>query len=550
MIDCGNGVKLERNVRCTLRDGISLASDHYYPSKKGPHPTLLVRQPYGKDIATTVVYAHPVWFARQGYNVVIQDVRGRGESEGNFYPFLNEAHDGFDTIEWLTSRPECDGQVGMYGFSYQGATQWLAAAEKPAALKVIAPAQTCIDLFRGWFYMNGALRLASTVGWGQQMLREDARRRQLRSVSQALEKVWTNLQPEITQAPILGNRLFQSEGLPSYLFDWIENNQPGDFWEKMDVSKKIDSINIPALHLSGWQDTYLNGSILGFDAFISRPNHHLLAGPWMHIPWGRKVGDQDYGEAAALDTDAILLKWFNHWLKGSGDFANAPRIRHFVLGKNQWHSASNWGDNCKGAPFFLASNGHANSSKGDGRLTTSESNLDQAPDFFVYDPEVPVSSSTQGDQSAIAQGNNVLCYISTPLSEPLQILGRPRLRLYASSSGAQTDFVSKLVAVAPNNRATFISIGIARSQHIFPSAYTSGKIHLWDFEMEATSFFLAAGSQLRLEISSSAFPLFDRNPGSDIHPAHADPWTWKRSTQTIFHDRDHASQVILPLAAS
>jgi len=550
MIDCGNGVKLERNVRCTLRDGVTLASDHYHPASPGPHPTLLVRQPYGKDIASTVVYAHPVWFARQGYNVVIQDVRGRGESEGDFYPFQHEGRDGFDTIQWLASRPESDGQVGMYGFSYQGATQWLAAAEKPPALKVIAPAQTCIDLFRGWFYMNGALRQATTIGWGQQMLREDARRRKLRAVSKSLEKAWSNLQPEIVQAPLLGGRLFESECLPTYLHDWLEQNQPGFFWEKMDVSTRIDAIDIPALHVSGWQDSYLNGSIAGFNAFSSRNNHHLLAGPWMHIPWGRKVGDQDYGESAALDTDAILLKWFDHWLKGSGDFDDAPPIRHFVLGKNEWQSAKTWGSNLTGTTFFLTSDGRANSSKGDGHLLTEIPDHSPPRDIFIHDPEVPVPSSTQGDQSSIAQGNNVLCYITTPLATPVQILGRPRLRLYASSSAAQTDFVGKLVAVSPNNRSTYISIGIARSQHLFSSSYAAETVYFWDFELEATSFYISEGHRLRLEISSSAFPLFDRNPGSDIPPALADSWTWCRSTQTILHDAAHPSSIVLPLAES
>ena len=175
-VDCGGGVTLERGVDCRMSDGILLRSDHYYAAGDGPHPTLLMRQPYGRDIASTVVYAHPIWFARHGYNVVIQDVRGRGGSEGAFYPFRHEGKDGAETIAWLRSRPECNGRIGMYGFSYQGATQLLAAAEQPRGLECIAPAMTACDLYRGWFYHNGALRLASSLGWGLQMLKEDARR--------------------------------------------------------------------------------------------------------------------------------------------------------------------------------------------------------------------------------------------------------------------------------------------------------------------------------------------------------------------------------------
>src|SRR3974390_619562 len=167
-IDCGNGVRLERGVRCRLSDGVSLVSDPYYSSDGLPQPTLLLRQPYGRDIASTVVYAHPVWFARHGYNVVIQDVRGRGESEGTFYPFRHEALDGVETIAWLRTRPECNGKVGMYGFSYQGATQLLAAAQQPEGLVCIAPGMTACDLYNGWFYHHGALRLAASLGWGLQ----------------------------------------------------------------------------------------------------------------------------------------------------------------------------------------------------------------------------------------------------------------------------------------------------------------------------------------------------------------------------------------------
>ena len=183
LVDCGNGVRLERAVACTLSDGAVLVSDHYYPAGQGPWPTLLMRQPYGRDIASTVVYAHPVWFARQGYHVAIQDVRGRGGSRGDFYPFRHEARDGAETIAWLRVHPACNGRIGMYGFSYQGATQLLAAAEQPEGLQCIAPHMTATDLYHGWFYHHGALRLSSTLGWGIQMLREDARRKGLREAS-------------------------------------------------------------------------------------------------------------------------------------------------------------------------------------------------------------------------------------------------------------------------------------------------------------------------------------------------------------------------------
>src|SRR5260221_8834428 len=186
LVVCGKGVRLERGFRWRMSDGVELFSDHYYPPGQDPHPTRLMRQPYGRAIASTVVYAHPVWLARHGYNVVIQYVRGRGDSGGEFYPFRSEGRDGLETISWLRTRSESNGRVGMYGFSYQGMTQLLAAAEQPEGLQCIAPGMTACDLYHGWFYHQGALRLASTLGLGLQLLKADARRKRLREASDKL----------------------------------------------------------------------------------------------------------------------------------------------------------------------------------------------------------------------------------------------------------------------------------------------------------------------------------------------------------------------------
>src|SRR5580704_14523728 len=210
MIDCGSGVRLERAVRCTMSDGVILVSDHYYPPEPGPQPTLLMRQPYGRDIASTVVYAHPVWFASRGYNVVIQDVRGRGDSEGEFYPFRNEGRDGVETIVWLRTRAESNGRIGMYGFSYQGMTQLLAAAQQPEGLVCIAPGMTAHDLYQGWFYHQGALRLASSLTWGMQLLKEHTRRLKLREASDRLEAAWANLAAQNSVLPFRAHPAIQS----------------------------------------------------------------------------------------------------------------------------------------------------------------------------------------------------------------------------------------------------------------------------------------------------------------------------------------------------
>lgn len=561
-VDCGNGVRLERGVRCRMSDGVHLVSDHYHPPQSGPQATLLMRQPYGRDIASTVVYAHPIWFARHGYNVVIQDVRGCGNSEGEFYPFRHEGHDGAETIAWLRTRGDCNGRIGMYGFSYQGATQLLVAAEQPEGLVCISPGMTAFDLYHGWFYRQGALRLATTLGWGLQMLKADTRRKKLREASDRLERAWASLSSQTSFLPIREHPALHGEGVPTYVLDWLDHPEPGEYWESLDVSKTLERISVPALHISGWYDIFVEGSIQGFVELskragteTARKNQYLIAGPWQHIPWGDRIGATDFGSEALLNTDAILLRWFNHWLKDSGEFASEPKIRHFVLGENSWKHA----EACPASanfPVFLHSRGKANSRKGDGTLTSAKPQSDEPTDVFVYDPEVPVSApggskSLPGafDQATIELGNNVLVYTTEALAEPLRVFGTPRVVLFCTTSSAHSDFTAKLVRVRPNGGAEFICIGIARSSSLFAGKnYIADKIHRWEFDLAPTSCYFGVGDRVRLEIASSAFPLYDRNPETNVPSCRATSWDWQRSTQIVYHDADHPSALYLPSA--
>jgi putative CocE/NonD family hydrolase len=561
LVDCGSGVRLERGLECRLADGTALVSDHYYPMGGGPWPTLLMRQPYGRDIASTVVYAHPVEFARHGYHVAIQDVRGRGGSEGTFYPFRHEGRDGAETVAWLREHPACNGRIGMYGFSYQGASQLLAAAEQPEGLQCIAPHMTAADLYHGWFYHQGALRLSSSLGWGVQMLREDVRRLGLRDASDRLESAWSNIRAQAAHVPYGQHPAIAGPASPGYVRDWFDHREPGEYWTSMDISTRLDRIRIPALHVAGWYDTYLEGSIAGFLALSShagtkfaRDNQYLIAGPWAHIPWGDRVGDSNLGEAANLNTDEILLRWFDHWLKDSSAFSGEPRIRHFALGPNEWRNAAEW-PSTAAFPLYLRSNGNANARKGDGSLLLNPPIEDEPRDVFVYDPEVPVMAaggpqalSGPFDQSALEMGNNVLVYTSEPVLRETEVFGHSHVRLYAATSAAHADFTAKLVRVTTGGRAEFLSIGIARSSWLFGDAdYAADRIHAWEFTLEPVSFVLAPGERLRLEIASSAFPLYDRNPSTAIPPQDADNWNWARSTQQVLHSADYPSAIYLPL---
>ncbi len=557
-IDYGGGVTLERGVRFQLADGATLVSDHYYPPQPGPHPTLLMRQPYGRDIASTVVYAHPAWFARHGYNVVIQDVRGRGGSNGIFYPFRYERRDGAETIAWLRTRPECNGRIGMYGFSYQGATQLLAAAEQPEGLACIAPAMTAADLYRGWFYHHGALRLASALGWGLQMLKEDARRLGLTEASTRIEAAWANVRMQANHLPYAEHPAITDPALPSYVRDWFEHDAPGEFWSAMDVSACAANIKVPALHVSGWYDTYLEGSIAGYELLRAhaatehaREHQYLLAGPWVHIPWGDRVGETSLGNEALLDTDTLLLRWFDHWLKDANTFANEPRVRHFALGVNRW-MAANVAQGSEEHVLSLSSKGRAESRKGDGVLTRGKPTGD--PDIIVYDPEVPVyapggpmAMSGAFDQAAMEQGNNVLVYTGEPLKSPLHVFGRPAVDLFVQTSSPFADVVVKLVRVLPSGRAEFISIGIARASYLFGKDSAADTPQRWQFKLEPTSCVFAASERLRLEIAGCAFPLYDRNPSNATPPRAMTQLNWQRATHLVWHDTAHPSRIVLPI---
>jgi putative CocE/NonD family hydrolase len=349
--------------------------------------------------------------------------------------------------------------------------------------------------------------------------------------------------------------------LPEYVRDWFAQRDPDAYWTEQDISQRLDRIQIPALHIAGWFDTYLEGSIAGYVGLRSgagsefaRDNQYLIAGPWIHIPWGDRAGESNFGEVANLNTDEILLRWFNHWLKDSREFDVDPRIRYFVVGPNEWRNASEWPAQAS-FPMYLRSNGAANSRKGNGCLSKDAPVEDEPRDVFVYDPEVPVLApgGAQGlsgsyDQSVLELGNNLLVYTSDPVAHETEIFGQPRIKLFATTSASYADFTAKLARVGEDGRAEFGSIGIARSSWLFRGAsYSADEVHLWEFTLEPLAIVLFTGDRLRLEIASSAFPLYDRNPSVDIPPQLADNWNWGRSTQQVLHSTQYPSAIHLPV---
>jgi len=546
-----DGVDFLPAQEATLRDGTILVADVYRPQGTGPWPVLLMRQPYGRDIASTVVYAHPTWWARKGFIVVIQDVRGRGDSSGDFYTFRHESDDGYDSVRWAAGLPGSNGRVGMYGFSYQGSTQLLAALAKPAPLRALAPHMTAFDLYSGWFYRNGILQLSTTLAWANQMLREDARRRGSPSSAELDESYLASGQLS-NRFPLSQARPITTDDAPGYGRDWLQHPHYDHYWQEFDLLRRVSELGLPMFHLSGWYDFYLRGSIEGYEAMSRQhANQFLLAGPWQHFPWGNLLGGSDLGPAAIPQVDELMARWFHHWLDHATPPAEPPfrGCHYFVLGENRWRESASWPPpEATSETWFLQSQGKANSRFGDGAL--SRQGASGPNDLYNYDPEVPVlapggnlgglASFGPHDLAAQQQALNLLVYTSPTLETPVVVAGAPRVRLYFRSSAPRTHVVARLSRVTPEGNAVFLCLGAA------PVEADRGAVVEIPLDPIAAKFL--AGDCIRLDIASSAFPLLVRHPNTSTDPAAVQsPAEFRRALQIVYHDDPRPSQLHLPV---
>jgi uncharacterized protein len=553
-------VTLETGAVCRMPDGARLVADIWRPNGNGPWPVLLMRQPYGRDIASTVVYAPPAWFARQGFMVVVQDVRGRGGSDGVFDPFRQEIADGHLTVEWASKLRGSNGRVGMYGFSYQGSTQLYAALGGHRALRALAPHMTAFDLFSGWFYRDGILQLSTTLAWANQMLREDVLRAGPPSLHARLEASWLNPGALSTRLPIASAEPLVGPGAPGYAADWLGRSSYDSYWRSLDLLPRIRDLGLPMHHVAGTYDFYSRGSFDGYSAMASaHPNQVLVAAPWVHIPWGPQSPGGFLGGNAIPDVDAQLVKWFHHWLDAETPAGPLPLpgCHAFVLnaegGSGAWREFPSWPPpDCRPLALHLASAGKANSRFGDGRLVHAPA--DTPCDTFNYDPEVPVlapggnhgGSAGWGpfDLSSQQQGNNLLVYTSDPLPEAAVVAGNPVVVLHVSSSAPATDFVVRLSRVTPSQTAQFLALGARRIADTTQLAQSEGI----EVRLDAVCAEIQAGDRIRIDVASSAHPLLIRHPNTDVDPAHiASPAEFRRATQIVHHDRTRPSRLILPL---
>lgn len=559
-------IRLDNRVAVPMRDGVVLYADVYRPVQEGRYPVIVSRTPYSTERAPSS-YANAVFFARRGYVYVYQDVRGRHESEGRWEPFRDDIEDGYDTIEWAAKQPWSNGKVGMEGGSYLGQVQWRAAQAQPPHLVAVFPRVASTSIYHDWITVNGGWRLAFNFGWGP--VRQESRIMQntgMHSMPDAPPGI--SYDQAVQHLPL--NTMQELLGRNAQFYrDWLAHPDYDDYWRKVSVEEHWDKIEVPVHTMGGFFDIFAQGTLRGYAGVSkhganqrARKGSHMVIGPWEHGV-SRNVGDMDWGEAAAVDGNALALRWFDYWLKGvDNGVADEPPVKIFVMGKNEWRYENEYPlAATKYTPLYLDSDGSANGSHGDGRLRWNKPEPDSPADRYAYDPANPVPSlgganccgvsTTSGarDQRPIEHRGDVLVYTSEPIEEEVEIVGPVKLKLWASSSAVDTDFVAKLVDVYPDGRSINIAEGILparyRNSLSEPELMTPGEVYELEIDMIGTANRFQVGHRIRVHVTSSHFPQFARNLntgeplGSGTKMVVAE--------QTVHHTAARASHILLPV---
>lgn len=553
---------VEYSVATKMRDGVTLRADIYRPRTDEKLPVLLMRTPYDKSRTWVTPFAHKA--VAHGYIVIIQDVRGRYESEGEWYPFKHESEDGYDTIEWAGKLPYTNGKVGMFGGSYVGATQMLAALTKPPHLAAICPTVTASNYHENWAYQGGAFEQWFNQSWTSGLVENTETRR------------WNNLKTAMdgmNTLPLTNYSVLKpdAEGLAPYYLDWLAHPSYDDYWKQWSIEDHYAQIQVPVFTVAAWYDIFLGGSLRNFVRLqteggteAARKGQKLYVGTGGHAGgWGGKIGAVDFGDKALLDPDDLMLRWYDHLLKGEANGAeNDKPVKIFVLGKNVWRDEVNWPlARAQATKYFLHSHGTANGISGDGTLTTTAPAA-EVRDTYTYDPadptptiggplccaNLPPGNGPQDQRPAEAR-SDVLVFTAPAFTQEMEVTGLISADLYVSSSAVDTDFTAKLVDVWPNGFAQNLTDGILRMRYRKsaekPELTNPSEIYRITVDMWATSNVFLPGHKLRLEISSSDFPRFDRNMNTGEEQSRATRMS--KATNMIFHDKDHPSALILPV---
>ncbi len=569
----------EASVPARMRDGVTLYSDIYRPDAPGRYPVILMRTPYGRE--ATAPNARR--FVPYGYVLVTQDTRARFESEGDwYYPLIHEGLDGYDTIEWAAQLPWSDSRVGTYGQSYLCAVQYLTAPTRPPHLRAMFATSAPSDWHECWIYRGaGVLDFGWLLPYCLMMTPDQLRRQNKRHLLESIRSyypsgsemnLWDGLKEEhFRHLPIYDWVERLRDSVP-YLRDYLDHPEDDAYWHQLNVRRQAHQVSVPIFHLASWYDGFLEGGLNYFTAIRrygmteeARTGQRLMVGPWPHLyPYDAptsQVGELDMGPEALVRVGDIAVRWFNYWLKGiNNGVAEEKPVSIFVMGDNEWRYEDEWPlARTRYTPFFLHSGGKANSLNGDGTLSRVAPDREEPTDSFVYDPGDPVP--TRGGcllgpnptgpcyQRPVEIRQDVLVYTSEPLVDDLEITGPIVAKLFAASSATDTDFTVKLVDVWPNGYAQNIQNGIIRARYrlskTHPTLLTPGNVYEFTIDLWATSHVVKPGHRLRVEVSSSNFPHYDRNLNTG-GPLFRES-KFERATQTVFHDAAHQSQIIMPL---
>lgn len=552
-------VTIQASVPVKMRDGVTLIADVYRPKAEGKFPVLLTRTPYNRRDPMTGTF-----LASHGYVVIMQDTRGRFDSGGEFYPFRHESEDGYDTIEWAAALEFSNGMVGTFGGSYVGATQMLAAIAKPPHLKAIFPYVTASEYYDGWTYQSGALMQAFTSTWTTG-LAQDTLRRKAAGMSQM--KDWMN------QLPVDDYRIIASptaDDVASYFRDWVAHEREDEYWRRWKISDHYSEMDIKALHSGGWHDIFLKGSIGNYVGMrkaaateTSRQNQRLLVGPWAHTSTSRegKIGDVTFGKHAVLDMNSTIIKWFDYALKGiKNEFAGDSPVRIFVMGENVWRDEKEFPlARTQYTKYYFHSSKGANSGSGDGSLSTKTPGGEKS-ETFEYDPANPVPTiggrlccggTLPGpyNQQPNESREDVLVFSTPPLERDTEVTGNISVELFAASSAVDTDFTAMIVDVDPSGYARFLTDGIVRARYRNSTERAEliepGRIYKYTIDLWTTSNLFKAGHRIRVYISSSNFPRFNRNLNTGEATMRGTKML--KARQTIYHDAEHPSAIVLPI---
>ena len=560
-----NDIRLENRVPIPMRDGVILYADVYRPVGEGRYPVLVSRTPYSTERFPTA-YDAAVYFAQRGYAYVFQDIRGRHESEGRWEPFFDDEKDGVDTVGWAAKQPWSTGKVAMQGGSYLGQNQWRAAQAGAPGLVTIFPMVASTSLYHDWITLNGGWRLSFNFGWGP--VRQESRIMQnpgphtvpgLRAIH--YDEVQWHL-PLNTMQQLVGRHA-------RFYDDWIAHPDYDAYWKPLNSEELFDKIKVPVHTLGGWFDIFSQGTLHGYVGMshqggsdTARRMSHIVIGPWGHGP-SQKYGALDFGPEANVDPLPLQLRWYDYWLKGiDNGLTSEPPVKLFVMGRNEWVYEREYPlARTEYRPLYFASGGNASGARGDGALVWTKPAGAATADRFRYDPEDPVPSlggnnccgtptpAGPMDQRPIEGRRDVLLYTSDFLTEELEATGPVKVVLYASSDAVDTDFVAKLVDVYPDGSSYNMAEGILRARYrdgvSKPSLLTPGQVYRMEIDLVGTSVAFRKGHRIRVDVTSSHFPQFDRNPNTGAPFGTKDEV--RVAQQTVYHDAEHASHILLPV---